>query len=323
MKVARTYVGKSLQIVYLVCFSSFFWTTLKFLPPSNDGGSNHFDATGCTERLDKLEERFNQRRKARIDALPGTNLTKLSEINPSQKISVFDAFEPEASCFAEERFGSKSAIRFNSFGDGPKFICGVDNIANKEYARKQNFDAEPSLPCLVYSVGSKNEIEFEKAVHHFLGCETHTFDPTLEEEFKGHEYAVFHPWGIGLDGEQHEVGKHSFISRSLQTIIAQLGHTKRTIDILKIDCEGCEYRAMPLLFDLIAKKELQINQIQIELHETDFDQVTKFFEAGDKAGMRIFHKERNAWGCQGYLCVEYSLITESFLREVNKGEVCG
>jgi hypothetical protein len=42
----------------------------------------------------------------------------------------------------------------------------------------------------------------------------------------------------------------------------------------------------------------------------------EFFEGADACGLRLFHKERNHWGCQGYACVEFSLVSaESAWRE--------
>jgi hypothetical protein len=35
---------------------------------------------------------------------------------------------------------------------------------------------------------------------------------------------------------------------------------------LKIDCEGCEYAAIPPLFDLISSGKASVNQVLIELH---------------------------------------------------------
>jgi N6-adenosine-specific RNA methylase IME4 len=52
------------------------------------------------------------------------------------------------------------------------------------------------------------------------------------------------------------------------------------------------------------------------------ENITSFFEAADKAKMRIFHKERNGWGCMGQRCIEYSFISEDFLRKANKTAIC-
>ena len=223
---------------------------------------------------------------------------------------MYDIFEPEAVCFDEERFGSLK--RYDAFGDGPKFVCAVDLIAEKN---KED-------PCLVYSVGSSNSIGFEVAVSNFMGCETHTFDPTLKSTFVGDKYATFHPWGIGIDGEPSESKEFEWTSKGIETIMKELGHLNRTLDILKIDCGRCYFKAMPVLFEAIAAGRIKVNQIQIELHGVNFGRVEHFFEAADKAKMRIFHKERNHWGCDGYKCLEYALISEDFLREANGAASC-
>ena len=43
---------------------------------------------------------------------------------------------------------------------------------------------------------------------------------------------------------------------------------------------------------------------------------------GSRAKLRITHKERNQWGCDGYRCVEYALVSEAFLREANGAVMC-
>jgi len=269
----------------------------------------------CQKRLNTLDNLFDERRKIRQQAAPTYKYT-----NHKKK---FDLHEPEANCILEERFGSNSGVRYEAFGDGPKFVCGVDVIAVK--AKKKN-------NCLVYSVGSNNDIRFEKAVHTYMkGCEIHTFDPTLDDTpFVGGEYATFHPWGLGTDGGKEGITMHERRNdgerMSFQTIMQKLGHTNRTIDILKIDCQGCEYASMPPLFELIASGNVQVDQVIIELHDSKQDnftsQLNEFFLAADKAKLRIVHKERNQWGCDGFRCVEYALVSESFLREANEAILC-
>ena len=81
---------------------------------------------------------------------------------------------------------------------------------------------------------------------------------------------------------------------------------------------------LPPFFELIASGMIQVDQLQVELHQNGntLETISNLFLAADKAKLRIFHKERNHWGCSGYRCVEYSFISESFLREANKAAIC-
>jgi Methyltransferase domain len=179
----------------------------------------------CAKLLDEQDDLWNTRRQAR----------QISSHQTTGHREFFDLYEPEALCFSDERFGARgsgggeggggTATRYQAFGDGPKFVCGVDLLA----AQNGN--------CLVYSVGSSNHIDFEVSVKTLLGCEVHTFDPTLSRPFVGDKYSTFHPWGLGDDGEEETFRGKTFTSRSLQTIYEELGHHNRKIDILKIDCE--------------------------------------------------------------------------------------
>ena len=191
---------------------------------SGEGGSDGtkfgHPLKSCESILDDLDEEYNERRENRQKKKRGWRGEKV----------MFDLYEPEATCFREERFGSESEERFDAYGDGPKFMCGVDLIAAK--ARDENSDG-----CLVYSVGSNNDVQFEKAVHTHMGCEIHTFDPTLNKPFVGGMYSTFHPWGLGTDGGKEgraASNKDNWIRKSFQTVMKDLGHMNRTIDILKV-----------------------------------------------------------------------------------------
>ena len=160
-----------------------------------------------------------------------------------------------------------------------------------------------------------------------MKCETHTFDPTMiGMKFKGEEYSTFHPWGLGAEGEVVPFTRKEVNSNlSFDTIIKKLGHQHRHIDVVKIDCEGCEYTAMPPLCDAIATGQVKVDQILIEMHTRWSERgrlLFPVFEALDKAKMRIFHKERNQWGCSGRSCVEYAFASEEFLRKVNGNMIC-
>ena len=269
----------------------------------------------CKVKLDALDRVHDKRRSVRQQLVKDADD---EDDDDGYDNYLFDSWEPEAVCLSEERFGGNSNQRYKAVGDGPKFACGVDYLREKYKASNEK--------CLVYSIGSNNNILFEKAVKNFIDCETHTFDPTLKSRFIGDVFASFHPWGLGNDGEtiRFERGhtNATFTTSSLEHMMTDLGHTGRKIDIFKIDCEGCEYSAMHPVFDAIAKGTIQIDQILIELHRTSYETITSFFKGVDKAGMRIVHKERNGWGCRGVACVEYALVSESYLRRATAASIC-
>ncbi|KAL7530585.1 hypothetical protein ACHAWF_003438 [Thalassiosira exigua] len=260
----------------------------------------------CIQTLDALDRQFNQRRLARQEAQCSQRYAR----NNMRVTRWFDPFEPEATCFTEERLGSDK--RYQAYGDGPKFVCGVDVLAK---------NSRSHAGCLVYSIGSRNDISFEKSIYHLTGCETHTFDPTVGN-FVGKKYSTFHPWGLGRAGENAEFRNYKWVAKSLEGMMFELGHENRTIDVLKIDCEGCEYKSMVPFLELVASGRAKVDQLQIELHKRSLGDLKDFFEAIDKAKLRIFHKERNHWGCDGFRCVEYAFASESFLHEANRAVLC-
>lgn len=290
--------------------------------PQSDGAIKITRTTPdhCSDTMEKMNSFFDSRRKARLNQ---------QHSNKVDKKVFFDFYEPDAVCLREERFGTLPNLdRHEAFGDGPKFVCGVDHLAAKAKKANNNLDnndgEEVSASCLVYSVGSNNDVQFEESVQRFLsGCEVHTFDPTVKvENFVGHNVTNFHEWGLGVEGKEVSFQTTSFTSKSLETVVKDLGHENRAIDMLKIDCEGCEWTVMPKVFEAIASGRLVVHQVLIELHQNDDRNLALFLETADKAGMRTFHKERNHWGCMGFNCVEYSLVSEEWLTEVNRQDLC-
>jgi len=95
----------------------------------------------------------------------------------------------------------------------------------------------------------------------------------------------------------------------MSTIIKELGHVGRTVELFKIDCEGCEWKTFPGWFG-----DLKIRQINVELHpqgrptgESLDTSANRFFKYLHQKGYVIHHKESNTYGCQG-ICIEYALV---------------
>jgi hypothetical protein len=168
--------------------------------------------------------------------------------------------------------------------------------------------------CLVYSVGSKNRFDFERGI---LGvrpdCEIHTFDPTsLPPGARDSAAAQINFHQIGMGGINGVLslgggcGDHCPV-QTLTSLIRDLQHEDRVIDILKVDIEGSEYDA---LIDLLYTCTFPINvrQLQIELHTKgllNFN-VQRLMLGLAHAGYTIFHKEANTL-IHGS-CYEFSFV---------------
>jgi hypothetical protein len=170
----------------------------------------------------------------------------------------------------EPTFHCTHARRIGARGDGGKWVCDP-------YRLKLQRD------CLVYSVGSNGDFSFEKELKKFIPqCEIHAFDKNVYE--CPMNICTFHEIIFG-DGIQPNG------SKSWLTIVKELGHTKRSIDILKIDIEGSEYAFFPLLLN--SDKKSFPRQILVELHPTNVTLVHNFFEELRKNHYVITIKENN------------------------------
>ena len=197
-------------------------------------------------------------------------------------------YEPTFTCTHERRVGG--------LGDGPKWLCDPHRIQQQD-------------SCLVYSVGSNNNFMFEEAILSTISdkCEIHTFDHTVGLNPSNKPSAVhFHPWGL----KQQDSGQF----KSFPTIVRELGHKHRVIDILKIDCEGCEWETYASWF---TDTDVYIRQIQVELHQgTGYQagytgsgndlRATHFLACLKQLGYVVFHKESNSMAGGGL--IEYAFL---------------
>jgi hypothetical protein len=194
-------------------------------------------------------------------------------------------YEPEWTCDYEERMGS--------YGDGGKWVCNAYKI-------------RAMTDCVVISIGSNDEWSFETAVHDLNpSCEIFTFDHTLENPHPP-PFVKFFAFGVSSrDAKPNMV--------TLKGLLKMAGIAQRKVEILKIDCEACEY-------DVYTSFSFSfIRQVLIELHiplprvhnsamnvSQWFEKNHLFFAWMQQHGYVTFHKEANL-GCRGS-CMEYGFI---------------
>jgi len=237
-------------------------------------------------KVEKMSPNFN------TFYLPDSKSQAVKQDKRNHKPGYFyqNHYEPEFRCWHEQRIGK--------LGDGGKWICDPHRIAN-------------SKDCLVYSVGSNGDFTFEVDVLKKIGehCEIHTFDfgnygeKAAElgnrTDANGKELPAvnYHEYGLSdKDGDRF---------KSLSTVVEELGHQDRIIDIFKIDCEGCEWTTAQSWFDA----PVTLRQIQVELHKSNVVDTPKFFDLIYDNGYVIFGKESNiAYTGPDNVCIEYAML---------------
>lgn len=191
-------------------------------------------------------------------------------------------YEPSFSCEFEQRIGH--------YSDGGKWICDPQKI----FAQTQD-----GKGCLVYSVGSSGDYSFESAVTASISpkCEIHTIDMnnwTNYTKTPPPSNVHYHVYKFG--------------NTTLAEVMSALGHSNRSIDVFKIDCEGCEWDSYRQWFAGGAS----IRQILVEVHHgggVNSKITHRFFNFLFDLGYVIFHKEPNIkFAKKTGMAVEFSFL---------------
>jgi hypothetical protein len=200
----------------------------------------------------------------------------------------------------ESDFSCRHEVMVGPMEDGHKWVCDPHRLERIHDERMK----EKGEGCLIYSIGCNGIFTFEEAILEIMPfCEIVLVDP--------HDYSADIPAAIkdrvtyhtnALDASARKFQQQKFNNAiSLPELMEKNGHTNRTVDIFKIDCEGCEWAAY---HDLL---KTDLRQILVEVHRWTLPQSPLFFQAMYDHGYAIFHKESNTFGCSGN-CLEYSFI---------------
>jgi hypothetical protein len=133
--------------------------------------------------------------------------------------------------------------------DGPKWLCDPWRLADNRHIGQHEIGDKPNEKCLIYSVGCNGNYLFEDGLVELLGaetCEIHVFDFSSDYSRIGDASGKnihFHRWGLKSSYSDLLLNRcHNKKCVTLQEAMEELGHVNRTIDVFKIDCEGCESR---------------------------------------------------------------------------------
>lgn len=127
--------------------------------------------------------------------------------------------------------------------------------------------------CLVYSFGIFDSWEWEEQVAALFGCDVHAFDPTMSYKTDLAPGVTFHKLGLagaGVDVTTTHGAEYAAVDKtlvlSLDEIKVRLGHAGRPLDVLMMDCEGCEWGVLKQLACGNMSASQSVGQLVLELH---------------------------------------------------------
>ncbi|EFJ12555.1 hypothetical protein SELMODRAFT_425378 [Selaginella moellendorffii] len=247
--------------------------------PSNGIDDDCWNALRRDQYLRTLDERYQSPDE------------ELERFKPNSNWQIFDLITPTYHCDAN------SLQRIGASGDGGKWLCGPIRVLGPK--------------CVVFSLGSNNQFDFEEAIHaHTNGeCEIHTFDCTGEWS---NPKTSFHPWCLGGFDGKDENGR---TFKRLSTAAREIGVT--SISLLKMDIEHGEYEVFEgFKFE---EEEFLPDQILFELHTLFYPTKTSKHKSDwprtimdlvrdiDEMGYSFAFQEKNLF-CPA--CSEYVIVRD-------------
>ena len=172
----------------------------------------------------------------------------------------------------------KQMLRLGNIVDGGWDIC-------------HDAQFRPKSQCTVYSIGISWDFSFDEDMERTYGCDVFSFDPSMNtDDFQRSEHIKFYNVGLGDKVTEIEVKGSKWKIKNLKTIMAELGHTNKRIDVLKIDIEGHERQSLPEIIESGALKN--VVQLCMETHSYfDLGAMRKLHELG----FRVFWAHQNPW----------------------------
>lgn len=86
---------------------------------------------------------------------------------------------------------------------------------------------------------------------------------------------------------------------------------------MKIDCERCEYEQFQEWLEDWKETNVLVRQVMLEVHNSDYPGVVDLFNAFQKAGYVLFHKEANYLNEGKAVEVAWILLDMDFQKNVD------
>ncbi|XP_028397120.1 uncharacterized protein LOC114520958 isoform X3 [Dendronephthya gigantea] len=172
--------------------------------------------------------------------------------------------------------------------------------------------------CIVYSIGINNEWSFDDSIAKF-GCRVYAFDPTMNKgDHNRSQLIQFFNLGLAdhdSEGKPGVSGRVGWKTRTLKSIITDLRHEKKLVDVVKMDIEWDEWKCLPqMLSDGTLRK--YVKQLDVEFHVVNhtplgvrgYYGIVKWL---DRQGFKIANMHRNMY-CKE--CYETTFINTNLIK---------
>lgn len=173
-------------------------------------------------------------------------------------------------------------------GDTGKQLCDLKGVSDHSESNGK--------PCIVYSIGSNNQFDFESSVSKRTSCEMHTFDCTSDPPKPPINRLTFNKICFGPENTEID-GR---VYRTMETIMSDRKHTH--LDLLKMDIEGWEHSVLSQIITRSkvsnAYSKMLPHQISLETHYWHTSSLMSFLHLGLfrqlwHAGYRFVSQENN------------------------------
>jgi len=180
--------------------------------------------------------------------------------------------------------------RIGRMGDGGKFTCGLPRLAQTR-----------GKDLVVFSIGVEKESSWEYEVLERTDANIYMFDFSVDEygpQLQAAPKSISsraHFNKVGFGARDENVGGNQFWT--LRTMMKHAGVD--WIDILKVDCEGCEFQNLPQVIGDFGDGNLPFGQLLMEIHAEKTanayktEQLGEWWTSLEKAGLRAFNSELN------------------------------